>query len=199
MRDTFPQEFIEMPPTRAEAEMFEVTPAMWSDAVEFYRDHRNELIAAAAQARDKAVSYREVPFKVGAAVLAIEAGQEAGDYVVYQAANFKPEPKPVSGREKRCAERNVLDAAQTHATVVAALVTVSTELSTGDATKAHDALHPCRDCRDMLRQLLAEGFVRDDTVVCNANDADKKKTCYEERKLGDLLTLYEDDLQTEPN
>ena len=178
---------------RMEAKTFEVTPTAWNNAIEFYENHRNDLIGVAARSRDRAVSYREVPFRVGAVACVIEPGKEGGEYAVYQGANIKPAPKKVSGRDKRCAERNALDAAQTHATVVVALVTVSTELNTGDPTKAHDALHPCRDCRDMLRQLLKEKFVRNETIVCNANDANKEDVVYEERSLGDLLALYHDD------
>jgi hypothetical protein len=47
----------------------------------------------------------------------------------------------------------------------------------------------------MLRDLLAEGFLRSDSIICNANDSGEIRI--EERTLKELLALYEDDLETE--
>jgi cytidine deaminase len=191
------KEFIEQRPTRAEIESFEITPERWQVALAYYKEHRDDLIKAAAFSRRHGFSHRTPPFKVGAAALAIEPGLEEGEYIVYQAYNFKPFPGEVKGNDKRCAERNALDFARSSAKVVAALVTVSNEVSTGDPTKAHDALHPCQECRGMLRKLLTEGLLREDTVVCNANDSeikDGKGLKIEERTLKELLDLYHDDV-----
>ena len=74
-----------------------------------------------------------------------------------------------------------------------AIVTVSTESSTGDESAVHDVLHPCRDCRDLMRMTISAGILSRDSIVCNVNDA-KPKRVVEERTVGDLLDLYQDDL-----
>ena len=181
--------FIEMPPTLEERKQFAVTPEHWAAARAYYREHQNELIAAASRTRDLGVSHRNPPFKVGCAVLSIEPRLAEGEYGVYNAHNFTPLPTKPRGKDKRCAERNAIDAAENWSTAVVAIVTVSKELNTGDPTKAHDALHPCDDCRTMLREKLEEGFIKEDTIICSANDGDgEMKT--EERTVKELLELY---------
>ena len=96
------------------------------------------------------------------------------------------------GENKLCAERNTLSGARGQAKVIVALVTVSKETDTGDPTKAQGVLPPCKDCRDMFRKYLAEGFMREETIICNVNDA-KKELKIEERTLKELLDLYSDD------
>ena len=166
----------------------EITQEKWQEALFFASEHINDLIMAAKINRDNAFSYRE--FKVGCAVAGIGSD---GEYVVYQGYNFKPQPGHVEGGEKRCAERNVLDEAQSDTKAVFAIVTVSKEIDTGDPTKAHDALHPCRDCRTMFRELLKSGFLKEDTIILNANDSGEK-IITEKRTLKELLDLYSDDI-----
>src|ERR1035437_8005486 len=89
----------------------EITQGKWQEALFFASEHINDLIMAAKINRDNAFSYRE--FKVGCAVAGIGSD---GEYVVYQGYNFKPQPGPVGGGEKKCAERNVLDEAQSDTT-----------------------------------------------------------------------------------
>lgn len=182
-------------PTAKELHDFVVTLETWNEARKNYQEDRDYFIKGAALLRETAVSHRPIPFKVGCLVLAIEpsvpGGKPSGAYV-YQASNFKPYPGERRGEDKRCAERNALDYARQYAKVVVAITTISKEVSTGDPTKAHDALHPCGDCRDMLRKLLREGFLRDDTIITNANDS-KEKIVFEERNLKELLDLYSDD------
>lgn len=164
-------------PTVDELEKFNLTAEQWRAALAQFQQGKMDLIRTAALARDRGISHRNPPFKVGCAVMGIEPNLDEGDYAVYYSSNFKPTPGEVRGNDKRCAERNALDGARGQAKLIVALVTVSKEVSTGDPTKAHDALHPCED-----------------TIICNANDATEEiKT--EERNLGDLLRLYADDLK----
>lgn len=177
-------------PTREELENFVVTQEHWDTALALYRRDRQWMIEAAAKSRDKATSYRG--FKVGASAMGIEPNLSPNEPVLYYSGNFKYSPGEVKGEDKRCAERNVLDAAKGRAKVIVALVAVSKETHTGDPIKAHDILHPCKDCRDMFRKHLAEGFMREDSIICNVNDAGKEIKI-EERTLKDLLDLYSDD------
>ncbi|MBI5220498.1 MAG: hypothetical protein HY978_01515 [Candidatus Liptonbacteria bacterium] len=185
---------IEMAPSGKELAEFVVAPEQWQDALRYYHEHRSELIQAAAWSRRNAVSHRDPPFKVGCAAMGIEPDQAEGEYGVYQAYNFKPAPGETRDEDKRCAERNVLDAARRWAKVIVAIATISREISTGDPTKARRALHPCQDCRNVLRALLQEGFIRADTIICNANDGGPE-VLSEERTLQELLELYQDDPQ----
>ena len=186
------KEFIELPPTEREIADYIITPEQWSEALEYYRSHKNELIEAGKFSRKRAVSHRNPPFQVGCAVIAIEPQLQNVEYAVYQAYNFTPSPGEHHGENKRCAERNALDGARKSAKTIVAIVTTSKEVSTGDLTKAHDPLHPCSDCRDMLRRMLADGFLREDSMICNANDSGKEIVS-EEKRLNELLELYKDD------
>jgi len=181
--------FPELPPTRKNINEMIVNRKQWLEALWYFESHINELIKAAAFSRDNAVSHRQPPFKVGCAVMSIEPGLEEGEYAIYQSYNFKPEPAPVAGIEKRCAERSGLDVARQKAKVIVGLATISKELSTGDPTRACDALHPCQECLTMLRNLLEEGFLREDSIICNANDS-KAEIVIEKRTLKELLDLY---------
>ncbi|MFA6301160.1 MAG: cytidine deaminase [Candidatus Paceibacterota bacterium] len=177
-------------PTREEIKRFVITPEKWQEAMNFYHQRKNELIGAAALNRDNAFSYRG--FKVGCAVAGMGPKAKDEEYIVWQAGNFKLQPGHVEGKEKRCAERNALDSAQTELKTVFAIATVSKESSTSDPTKAHDVLHPCKDCRQMFRELLKKGFLKDDTIILSANDA-QEKIITEETTLKKLLELYNDD------
>ena len=180
-------------PTPAELENFVVTSEYWNRAVELYREDMGGIrwmMAEAAKSRDKATSYRG--FLVGASAMGIEPNFSPDEPVLYHSGNFKYSPGEVRGEDKRCAERNVLDAARGQAKVIVAVVIVSKETNTGDELGPHDVLHPCRDCREMFRKYLAEGFMREDTILCNVNDANPEIKM-EERTLKELLALYESD------
>lgn len=183
---------LEMRPSRQELDDFIVTPEQWKEALRFYHEHKNDLIQAAIFNRRNAVSHRPKPFKVGCAASGIGPGMKNGEYVVWQGYNFKPHTGHVKGEDKRCAERNVLEGAQSDVKTVFAIATVSKETSTGDPTKGHDVLHPCKDCRMMYRDLLKQGFLREDTMILNANDS-REEIITEERTLKELLDLYKDD------
>ena len=155
---------------------------------EDYLRYREPLIRTAAWTRDHAYSYRD--FKVGCVLMTIDPGVEPGEYRVYNAYNYKDAPGERFGNEKRCAERNVIEAAaQFGATDILAIVTVSKEKSTGDETLSHDALHPCRDCRDLMRMIITAGKMTKDSIICNVNDANPELVI-EERAVGDLLDAY---------
>ena len=173
-----------------ELENFVVTPKHWNKALELYHKDRQWMIEAATKSRDKATSHRG--FLVGASAMGIEPNFSPDEPVLYHSGNLKSSPHEVKGEDKRCAERNVLDAARGQAKVIVVLVTVSKEAHTGDPTKAHDVLHPCKDCRDMFRKDLADWFIREDSILCNVNDT-KKELKIEERTLKEMLDLYADD------
>ena len=123
---------------------------------------------------------------------------EPGGYMVYFGQNYKPQPRPERGREKRCAERNTIEGALANdCKAIVAIVTVSKEQTTGEGREVHDVLHPCRDCRDLLRDLIKQGKVRDDSMVLNARDVEKPDGSVEwitkEQTVRDLLNLYPGD------
>ncbi|MBI2355695.1 MAG: hypothetical protein HYV13_00630 [Candidatus Doudnabacteria bacterium] len=167
------------------------------------RDYRRDflkykaaLIRAAAMAKRHGISHREPPFQVGAAAMSIEPGLPDGEYAVYTGYNFTPTPVKRRGRDKRCAERNVFEAAlEKGATLIPAMVTVASEKHTGDKTRAHDALHPCQDCRDMMRELRDKGILPGDGIICSVNDSKEissGKFAEEQMSVDELLALYDD-------
>ena len=177
-----------------EIQKFIVTRERWDEALHYYYENKDALIKAAIDARGNGVSHRNPPFQVGCAVLGIEPNGKENKYGVYKAYNFKVEPGPRSGKDKRCAERGGLEIAEKNAKVVAAVVIASKETNTGDPTKASNTLHPCQDCRMMYRHLLKKGFLRENTIICGVNDSNHE-IISEESTLKALLDLYPDDLE----
>ena len=55
--------------------------------------------------------------------------------------------------------------------LIVAIVAVSSETSTGEQTKEHGVVHSCRDCRDKIREMIAKGILRGDSIICNVNDS----------------------------
>ncbi len=171
-------------------------PVDMTEHVRNYREFfKQDLITAAAQERDWAFSYRG--FHVGASVMTMP-GDGKRDYSIFTGHNFKDKEKPsFKGSQKKCGERAAVGKAiDNDAELIVAMVTVSKESSTGDAHE-HDALHPCADCRAMLRALLDKGILRGDSIMCNVNDSktDKDgKWVEEERTVDQLLALYEDEV-----
>src|SRR3989338_1717449 len=136
LRETFKKD---RRPTPEELANFVVTKEHWDAALRLYHRDHQWMIVAAAKSRDRAVSHRG--FKVGASAIGIEPNLPPGEPVLYYSSNFKLFPGEVKGKDKRCAERNVLDAAWGQAKVIVALVTVSKEIHTGDLAKSHDVIH----------------------------------------------------------
>jgi len=170
-----------------------------------YERMRDALVKAAQLARDNAVSYRETPFLVGCAVMGWKDNDE--DYVIRTAGNFTPTKAPPEepyrgswrGKEKRCAERNALDAIQTdHPNGIVAIVTASREKSTDPHASAdHDVLHPCHDCLEYIQDLLQQGIIKPDTIIYNVNDTEEpdedesvRNLIGEERTIARLLAMY---------
>lgn len=177
-----------------------ITPEIWEAAINYYHQHRKELIQAASFARENAVSYRG--FKVGACVLGYNPKLPAGEYLVYQAYNHTPAPNlNRKGKDKRCAERNALEVAvDDGCSTIPAMATVSKFVDTGDPSKAHDCLHPCKDCRDLFRELLQKGVLKRESMFCSANDSENGEEGrptwrIEEKTIGDSLDLYHDDVE----
>lgn len=175
----------------------EIAPQEWDELLDHYRADREGLIRTAARMRDEAISYRG--FKCGAALMYIKPGLKEGNYEVSSGHNFKPVQREERGRQKRCAERNAVDEAiKEGASRIVAIVSVSKETSSGDKTdKSNGALHLCKECRNMLRELLGKGILRDDSIICSVNDAERaeKDTPYilEERTVAELLAMYKDE------
>lgn len=158
----------------------------------YYREHRDQLIQAAIITSKNGLSHRKIPFQVGCSLLTAGKDSKPDEYPVYFAYNFKPAPGEVKGWDKRCAERNAIQSALEHKTAaIIAIVTASTETSTGDPTKAHDALHPCEECQKLFKELLQNGVLRKDSIVCNANYSDPSNIKIEENTVEKLLELYQ--------
>lgn len=167
-----------------------------------YNRLQDDLVKAAQVARDKAVSYRG--FKVGCAALAWKRGPK-NEYLVRAAGNVTPAPGQGKGSAKRCAERNALEAAlRDNPEIIVAITSVSRESNTEAPSVAHDVLHPCFDCRQLLRELKSKGIMRDETVIHSVNDAGEPNSAIveptadllmvsEERTLKELLDLYPKD------
>ncbi|MEK7582908.1 MAG: hypothetical protein AAB483_00670 [Patescibacteria group bacterium] len=163
-----------------------------------YREHRVELIFAAMRSRDKLTeSHRD--FYVGCALMTSDPSRAEDPYPIYLGGNHTPEPAERKGWQKPCAERRTVKAAlDQHTGLIIAFVTVSEKTSTGDEEGKHDALHPCKECRKMFRELLAKNLLRPDSIVCNVNDKDVDtggELKIEERTVQQLLDLYPDDPQ----
>lgn len=181
------------------------TELSMEEHISVYYRLRDNLVAAAQAARDKAVSYRD--FKVGCAVMAWKEGLGEDEYLIRTAGNFTPQKGQGRGHQKRCAERNALEAALTdNPELIIAITSVSKESNTDSPSVAHDVLHPCLDCRQLLRELKSTGVVNDKTVIHCVNDSGEQGTALvepagetdivtagQEMTLRDLLDLYKDD------
>ena len=178
---------------------YELPPTNPEDLDRYIRDFevkREEMIKIAAEERDHAVSYRPVPFKVGSTVLSKEPNQAPGEYSIHAGHNYTPTKAVRDGVAKRCGEKQALEKALARQTKqIIAIVSVSDQISTGDDTKAHDALHPCPECRKMIRQMVKEGLISEQGIICNVNDTrtgPDGQWAREERTVGELLDMYED-------
>jgi len=158
---------------------------------------RQNLIREAQIARDElALSYRD--FKVGCAVVSIKKSLEGVEEIKYHSAgNFTPEDKKKMSEAKWCAERTSVHLALAEDGVfIPAIVTVSDRVDTGGGEDVHDVLHPCYDCRKLLRQLIGEKIMSPESKICCVNDKDHDNLQVDERTVEELLRMYpnEDDL-----
>lgn len=167
---------------------------------ELYLERKARLIEAAREARDNdARSYRG--FLVGCSVLGRKADRGASPetgYEVYSTGNFKPEKKPQAGYQKRCAERNTIQLAlNENCNFIPAICTISDQASTEPGASEHDVLHPCEDCRSLLKEIMDQGHISSNTVLCSVRDGvDPEGQVFEkveERTVGELLSIYEKD------
>ncbi len=177
-------------------EILSTSPEEQAGYIRDYRDKKNDLITAAALDRDNAVSYRD--FKVGSAIMSKEPNQAPGEYSLYSGHNYKPAPAEQEGVAKRCAEKMALEQAlANHTKFIPAIVSVSDRISTGTDSAAHDALHPCEECRVMIRQLKKDGLLSGESIICNVNDSRlgaSGQWAEEERTVDQLLSLYPEEL-----
>ena len=180
-------------PSKNELENFVVTEEMWVNALNYFHEHRSELINKAMEIRDFAISHRNPPFQVGSVVMGIEPKASGNQYSIDSAYNFTLKPgsiEPNLGKDKRCAERGALEIALEYSRKIVAVVSVSREFDTGDGNESPHALHPCEECRKMFSDLKKKGIMQDDTIVCSVNDSDRDNLKVEELPLGSLLDLY---------
>ncbi len=168
-------------------EFFPLPEGEMKEHISFFDSHKGKLIDVARAARTKAKSYRN--FHVGSAILGVKLKNGTFFYDAYLGANNTPKKliPPNEGINKRCAERIGLETAiSDKVRAIPAIITVSDQTNTGDKTLACNALHPCEDCRQMIRVLLEIGVLREDCRMLNVNDKNGViKT--EETSLGELL------------
>lgn len=197
-----------VPQTLERPEYAKVTAEQMKEHVAYFEAHQDEYIEQAARAREQAISHRtERPFKVGCVVLLwLPDAAGGGRYKTFEGHNIRPHDIPVEGREKRCAERNAVEtgrSAHPWPTIIGSVsvsheTNVSREVRNIDISKADDALHLCPDCRIMVRDLIKQGILREDSRVVNVNDSKKLENgnprVVEQRSVQELLELYKDDL-----
>ena len=174
---------------------FDFTPEMMEEHLTYFWLHKSEFIAKAMTERDRGISHRTPPFRVGCSAMAVGPHHQHGTYAMYWDHNETPVPAQRIAENKRCAERKTVERVLINeCDVIIVLITVSREKSTGDEDE-HDVLHPCRECRDMFRELLSYGILRPNSLLVNVNDADANSIVEKEMTVEELLKSYEDDLK----
>lgn len=172
-----------------------------ADYIDLYRSFKLPLVEWASMERWRGYSYRRPPFQVGCSVLAdLSAGPLFKDsgHQVYSGHNFTKEPAERKGPDKRCAERNAIEDALADGGFIIAIVTSSMEVSTGgEENRSKDVLHPCRECRGMLRELRFRGILSGEAIVCSTRALSSRvfnpEFIAEERTVDELLSVYKDD------
>ncbi|MDP1884619.1 MAG: hypothetical protein Q8L10_04595 [Candidatus Moranbacteria bacterium] len=162
--------------------------------LEYYRECRKSMIVGAAMNRDHAVSWRPEQFKVGCTALTLDADLPDDQPAIHPGANYKPTKES----KTRCAEKHAVEGAILYNTkLIIAITIVSKESTTGDPSKSCGALHPCLECRRMYRDLLKKGILREDSIICSANDSELDEegmpSVIQEMSVKELLDLYKDD------
>jgi len=179
--------------------------------LQYFRAHRREFIEKAREAWKLAKSYRG--FHVGCSLMAADLEGKNFIYDLYNGANWTPEEKkpPATGANKRCAERVAVQAAlDGNVKLIPAIITFSKETDISRLRETHvedtedDVLHPCLDCRQMMRALLVLGILRENTILCNINiknGKNEKDWKINEMTVKDLLgkPQFQNDPEIKPN
>ena len=172
----------------------EVPPEEWKQHGKQLRIDWGEMVSMATEGRNQAISYRD--FKVGCSVLIWDANKR--EYRKDKAGNYKPKKDDSErGERKRCAERNVIRrAVNGSGDLIVALVIVSSETFTEFGQPERAVLHSCKDCRCLMRELVAQGVLHSQSIVLSVNDrylVSKGQLVTEKMTVGKLLSHYPDD------
>jgi cytidine deaminase len=165
--------------------------------LEYVEENLQKYVELAAKARTKAESHRG--FFVGCALDVVRGKNGVYIHDAYAAANNTPVKKepPATGPDKKCAERIATDAAlDEDARLITAIVTISKESNhsrEAGHSQEHDVLHPCLDCRQMMRGLMALGILRPESMLYNVNDSDPKSPKTFKKTVAEVLSIYKDD------
>lgn len=176
---------------RSQAAPREISPEEWKQHQKMFRVSWGELIGRAAAGRDIAVSYRD--FKVGCSVLIWDAVKKT--YRKDQSGNLKPEENHEErGDRKRCAERNVIRrAVNGSGDLVVGFVVLSSKTVTELGHPERAVLHSCKDCRCLMRELIAEDKLRPESIALFVNDRyliSRGELVTETMTVGQLLEAY---------
>ena len=150
----------------------EITPDVKALGRVEYEKKRNQLVWMAILKHLEAVSYRA--FLVGSSVLA-EDLSNPGKYITAEDHNFKPWEKRQNSWDKLCAENNVCsDVIVQGADYVHAIIVAShhKEIGKAEEDKSHTskALHSCRNCRNLFRELIQKGIMSNETIIRFVDD-----------------------------
>ena len=150
----------------------EITPDVKALGRVEYEKKRNQLVWMAILKHLEAVSYRA--FRVGSSVLA-EDLSNPGKYITAEDHNFKPWEKRQNSWDKLCAENNVCsDVIVQGADYVHAIIVAShhKEIGKAEEDKSHTskALHSCRNCRNLFRELIQKGIMSNETIIRFVDD-----------------------------
>jgi hypothetical protein len=108
------------------------------------------LIDRAFKARERAVSHRAIPFKVGAAALVCDRIE--GKYAFLDGANYKP----YTDGPRKCAEEEILEDAEALGVDIIGMVVVAPH-QPDDHTGIDLGVTPCCTfCRKMIRKKMEE-------------------------------------------
>ncbi|HYV33727.1 MAG TPA: hypothetical protein VE973_02670 [Candidatus Limnocylindria bacterium] len=152
----------------------EVSPERQAEARAEYGKKRNHMVVEAVKNHIHGISYRLVPFRVGASALAINPNIEGG-YQTEAGHNYTPSRQKRYGWGKFCGETNVCAGLiKDGSEYIAAIVIVSNHKEIGDDPhdKTHNehALHSCQNCRNLYREMIKEGIMSNETIIRFVND-----------------------------
>ena len=137
-----------------------------------YEKKKYEMVIKAILKHIEAVSYRGL--RVGASVLADNPSVKGG-FQVEASHNYKPRRLRQKGWDKLCAENNALTAVILDgADYISGIVVVSHHKVIGndpeDKNHSEHALHSCQNCRNLYRELIQQGIMSEETMICFVND-----------------------------
>lgn len=171
---------------------YESQPHRVDRYLEAYESRLRRTMVLEAQKDRTEIAKNHRGFLVGCAVAAVvQEGYGMEEAKIFSAGNYTPESKKKNSEAKWCAERIAINLALAEkGTFIPAIVTVSDRVDTGEGGQVHDVLHPCPECRNLLRHLIEEGIMDEETKVCNVNDSNPDKLIMEEHTLKELLEKY---------